>query len=171
MASQSVINFMKQQGFTEEIPSISGAHFAGLTFQPRIIGALVVLGILLQSRILFLMLSTILWWNALVPSLNPFEINVQPHDCLTSRATPAVAPGPRRFAQGMAATFVLIIGIGLMESWTITAYLFEWLIVVAISALLFGRFCLGSYIYHLLFGQLSFANATFPWARQKKFDK
>ena len=35
MASQSVVNFMKQQGFTEEIPLMRGAHFAGLNFQPR----------------------------------------------------------------------------------------------------------------------------------------
>ncbi len=118
------------------------------------------------------MLSTILWWSALVPSLNPFEI-VYNRTIASPRGRPPLlpAPGPRRFAQGMAATFVLIIGIALVESWTITAYLFEALIVVAISALLFGRFCLGSYIYHLLFGQPSFANATLPWARPKKFDK
>jgi hypothetical protein len=37
--------------------------------------------------------------------------------------------------------------------------------VVAFSALLFGRFCLGAYFYHLLRGRVAVANSTLPWAR------
>ena len=36
---------------------------------------------------------------------------------------------------------------------------------VALGALVFGRFCLGSYLYHLLRGETSFANRTLPWSR------
>ena len=40
------------------------------------------------------------------------------------------------------------------------------LLVVAFSALLFGRFCLGAYVFHLLRGEAAFANSTLPWARR-----
>ncbi|SRR6266545_128881 len=38
------------------------------------------------------------------------------------------------------------------------------LIAVAFAALLFGRFCLGAYVYHLLKGNVAFANGTCPWS-------
>jgi hypothetical protein len=47
---------------------------------------------------------------------------------------------------------------------TAAVWVFQVIFVVAISALLCGKFCLGAYIYHLLRGQFSFANATLPWA-------
>ncbi len=32
-------------------------------------------------------------------------------------------------------------------------------------ALIFGKFCLGSYVFHLLRGEAAFANRTLPWVR------
>jgi hypothetical protein len=29
----------------------------------------------------------------------------------------------------------------------------------------FGRFCLGAYLFHLLRGEVAFANSTLPWAK------
>ena len=85
---------------------------------------------------------------------------------IARRGKPALAPapGPRRFAQGMAATFMLLTGIFLVQGWMIGAYVMEGFIVVAVSALLFGKLCLGSYIYHVLRGKSAFANQTLPWA-------
>jgi hypothetical protein len=57
------------------------------------------------------------------------------------------------------------VGISLVEGWTIMAYAFDAFLVMAFSMLLFGKFCLGAYIYHLLRGEFAFANATLPWAR------
>ncbi|MND03541.1 hypothetical protein D3C83_234070 [compost metagenome] len=54
-------------------------------------------------------------------------------------------------------------GWALLQGWMVTAYVAEALIVVAMLALLFGKFCLGSYIFHLLRGRFAFANATLPW--------
>jgi hypothetical protein len=65
----------------------------------------------------------------------------------------------------MAASFMLGIGATLALGWSVTAYVLEALLVVALSALMFVRFCLGSYIFHLLTGQLRFANRTLPWAK------
>lgn len=168
MASHIVRNFMKQQGFPDEAAPTCDMHFAGLNFQPRIVGSLVVVGIILGSPILFLVLSGVLWWNVLVPARNPFELV---YNRLIAgprgkrRLVPA--PAPRRFAQGMAAAMMLIVAFALLQGWVITAWVFEGLLVVAFSLLLFGRFCLGAYIYHLLRGQVSFANATLPWARSR----
>jgi hypothetical protein len=157
---------MKQQGFAEEPATTCDMHFSGLYFQPRIVGPLVVVGILLRSPMFFFLLSAILWWNVLFPAWNPFELFynhllARPR----GRATLAPAPPPRRFAQGMAAAFMAVVAISLVQGWMVTAWVFEAGLVAAFAALLFGKFCLGAYIYHLLRGQFAFANATLPWAR------
>jgi len=46
-----------------------------------------------------------------------------------------------------------------------TAWIFEAFLVVAFSALLFGKFCLGAYVYLLLRGEVALANSTLPWVR------
>jgi hypothetical protein len=170
MASQTVRNFMRQQGFTEEPSQVCDMHFAGLYFQPRIVGTLVLVGIILRppaSSVLFLALCAILWWNVSVPQLNPFEVFYNRVIAAPRRKTPlAPAPGPRRFAQGMAAAMMLIVALALWQNWMITARVFEGLIVVAFAALLFGKFCMGAYFYHLLRGEWAFANQTLPWAHQ-----
>jgi len=171
MASQVVRNFMKQQGFAEEPSATCDMHFAGLYFQPRIVGSLVAAGVFLNATgtntwKLFVLLSAVLWWNVIFPALNPFEqfynrVLAAPR----GKTILAPAPGPRRFAQGMAAAFMLVAGVSLLQGWTIVAYIFEAGLVAAFSMLLFGKFCLGAYIYHLLRGEFAFANATLPWAR------
>ena len=180
MASQVVRNFMKQQGFAEEPPATCDMHFTGLYFQPRIVFPLVCVAIILHlwgylawaidyylaSVCLFFALSAVLWWNVALPALNPFErlynaVIAAPR----GKTILPPAPGPRRFAQGMAAAFMLVVGISLLQGWTIVAYIFEAGLVAAFSMLLFGKFCLGAYIYHLLRGEFAFANATLPWAR------
>jgi hypothetical protein len=77
------------------------------------------------------------------------------------------APGPRRFAQAMAGTFMLAIGLSLLYSWRTLAWSIEALLLLALAALVFGRFCLGSYIFLLLTGHTGFANRTLPWAREE----
>jgi hypothetical protein len=59
----------------------------------------------------------------------------------------------------------LIDGLCLLQGWQVTAWIFEAGLFAAFSALLFGKFCLGAYIYHLLRGEFDFANDTLPWAR------
>jgi hypothetical protein len=84
-------------------------------FQPRALGILVIMGLILQVWPLFLTLAAILWWNVLLPRLNPFDalynrLIANPRGQLP--LTPA--PAPRRMAQGMAATFMLAIGLFLL---------------------------------------------------------
>ena len=115
MSSPVIQNFMKQQGFAAEPPDACNMHFAGLYFQPRIVFPTLLVGILLQSPAIFLAVSALLWWNVLVPRLNPFE-QVYNRFLAARRGTPPLvpAPGPRRFAQAMAAAFTLGAGLCLL---------------------------------------------------------
>ena len=64
----------------------------------------------------------------------------------------------------MAGSFMLAIGICLLSDWLLAAWILQGLLMAALSALILGRFCLGSYIYFLLHGKRGFANRTLPWA-------
>jgi hypothetical protein len=105
-------------------------------------------------------------WNTVFPRRNPFE---RFYDRVIGRrrGLPRLepAPAPRRFLQGLATTFMLVVGLALSFSWRTTAYVFEGLLMVAFAALRDGRFCAGAYIYHVLRGRVNFAVATCPWSR------
>jgi hypothetical protein len=161
-----VQNFMRQQGFAPEPADACNMHFAGLYFQPRIVFPLVMLGILLQSPAVFLTLSAVLWLNVIVPRFNPFE-QAYNRFVAARRGTPPLvpAPGPRRFAQAVAAAFTLAAGLCLIQGWNVASWVFQAFLVVAFSALLFGKFCLGAWVFHILRGEVAFANSTLPWAR------
>jgi hypothetical protein len=130
------------------------------------VGVVVVAGVIMQSPAVFAVLAAVLWWGALVPRLNLFDLiyNVTlGQRAGASRLGPA--PVPRRFAQGMAGTFAAAIAASLAAELWILAWVLEALFVVAVVALVFGRFCLGSFVYHLLHGRAGFAMKTLPWGR------
>jgi hypothetical protein len=64
----------------------------------------------------------------------------------------------------MAAAFSLGAGLALLAGRAPLAWVLQAFLVVAFVALLFGKFCLGAYVYHLLRGRTTFANSTLPWA-------
>jgi hypothetical protein len=158
--------FVRQQGF-RDAPAASCAHqYSALMFQPRLLAGIVLLAILLQSAAMFLVLAGILWWNALVPPRNPFDALYNRAIAATRNLPPLTpAPAPRRFAQGMAGTILGGAGLALLAGRPGLAWILEGLVVVALGALVLGRFCLGSYLYHVLRGEASFANRTLPWSR------
>jgi hypothetical protein len=160
-------NFILQQGLAEPPAASCPMEYSALHFQPRIVALVLLVGVILQEPAVFLVLAAVLWWSALLPRWNPF-------DALYNRTVarrPArfvlpPAPAPRRFAQGMAGTFALAIGISLLRGWIRTAIVLEILLLVAVAALVFGGFCLGSFVFHFLRGQGAFARRTLPWARR-----
>ena len=163
--SETEVNFIRQQGF-EASAHTCDTQYPALMFQPRVIGVLVLAGVLLQSAPLFLTLSAVLWLSALMPSLNPFDRLYNNLVAARKRLPPlTAAPVPRRFSQGMAATFMLVIGVSLFAGWNTVAWALEALMLVALSALIFGAFCAGSYVFHLLTGNGEFARRTLPWSR------
>lgn len=172
MSSPVIQNFMRQQGFPDEASGSCDLHFAGLYFQPRIVFPSIVAGVILNiagfvsaASAVFLALSIVLWWNTLVPRLNPFELVYNRRARLRGSPELGTAPAPRRFAQGMAASLLTGASLCLILGAVTAAAVLEGLLVVAFAALLFGRFCLGAYVYHVLRGEAAFANSTLPWAR------
>jgi hypothetical protein len=160
------LNFIRQQGFKDASAGSCSYQYPALMWQPRIIGALVLVGVWLQSWEYFFALWVLLWWNAAVPRLNPFDVLynlavAQPRNL----PSPGPAPSPRRFAQVMAGSFMLAIGVSLRSSLRGLAWSLEAVLLAALGALIFGRFCLGSYVFHLVSGQARFANRTLPWSR------
>jgi hypothetical protein len=143
------LGFIRQQGFA--VTTADDDFYAALMFQPRIVLFLGVLGAVLQSPWFFLALSALLWWNAFIPARNPFDA-IYNHLIAYPRRLPALgaAPSPRRFAQGMAATDALVIATALFFQAWITTWVFQAVFVAGAAAVVFGRFCSGSYVYHLL---------------------
>ncbi|MEP6767049.1 MAG: DUF4395 family protein [Acidobacteriota bacterium] len=111
-------NFILQQGFSEPAAACCPPQYSALLFQPRLVGVVVLAGAALQEPRIFLALAAVLWWCALAPHWNLFEalynrtVGRRPGGTPLSRA-----PAPRRFAQGMAGTLALAIGISLALGW------------------------------------------------------
>ncbi|HET7101353.1 MAG TPA: DUF4395 family protein [Terriglobia bacterium] len=163
--SSSIDRFMAQQGFGDEEPSRRRWHFLALQFQPVALGLLVLIGIVSQSQGIFFLLAAVLAWNVALPQFNIFE---RIYDWVVaipmSKPKLEPAPAPRRFAQGMAASFMALTGLSLAFGWMIAAYVFEAFLVAALVALIAGKFCMGAYIFHTLQGRRDFANSTCPWS-------
>jgi hypothetical protein len=135
-------------------------------FQPRVIAAVVAAGTVTQAWQPFASLSVLLCWNVAFPRLNPFDAF---HNRFVARPRgreplpPAV--GPRLFAQSIAATTTGGAAASLYLHATVPAILFQVAVITALTMLLVGRLCLGTYLFHLLKGKAAFANRTLPWAR------
>ena len=162
------LNFIRQQGFRDASPKACDYQFQALMWQPRAIGILVLIGLAFQSWLYFLLLSALLWWNVVLPTLNPFDV-LYNRAVAKPKGLPQLspAPAPRRFAQAMAGSFMLGIGVSLVFGWNILAWTLEGILLIALAALIFGRFCLGSYLFLLFTRQVEFANRTLPWARNE----
>lgn len=160
------VNFVRQQGFQDATSETCNVQYPALMWQPRMIGLLVLLGLVFQVGPYFIALAALLWWNAILPGLNPFDAL---YNCLVAKpkglARLNPAPAPRRFAQGIAGTFMMVIGLSLLFEMRWLAYAFEGLLLTALGALIFGRFCLGSYLFLLFTRQSDLANRTLPWSR------
>jgi hypothetical protein len=135
---------------------VTAAHiddelYSALMLQPRVIGVVVALGIVAQSPLLFLALSAVQLWSALVPSRNPFDAYYNYVVAVPrGRAPLAIAPAPRRFAMGMAGTVALTIGIALLAGATMTAWVFQGLFTVAVIQVVVADVCGAANVYHLL---------------------
>jgi hypothetical protein len=160
------VNFVRQQGFWDASSATCDYQYPALMWQPRAIGSLVLLGLVLQAWPYFLVLCALLWWNAAVPRLNPFDA-LYNYLVARPRGLPRLgpAPSPRRFAQAMAGSFMLAIGLALFFGSRSLAWALEAVLLAALGALILGRFCLGSYLFLLFTGQVGLANRTLPWAR------
>lgn len=165
MPDDTRVRFVRQQGFRSGSHHFCQRRYPALMLQPRLVGILLVVGIVLQEAWFFLALGAVLVACGLLPRLNPFDAL---YNALAAgredwpKLPPA--PGPRRFAQGLAGTLMLVIGAAQLSGlhWVVAGV--EVFLLVAVAALVFGRFCLGSYLFLHLRGDADFARRTVPWA-------
>jgi hypothetical protein len=154
MSKTAKHQFVRQQGFTDIPAESCGYQYSALMFQPRLLAVLVLLAIALQSAAVFLVLGVVLWWNVLMAPRNPFDA-VYNRAIAAPRNLPSLtpAPAPRRFAQAIAGTLLAGAGLALLVGWPRLSWILQGVIALAVGALVFGRFCLGSHIYHLVRGR------------------
>ena len=145
---QSEIGFIRQLGYTTANPDHQ--LYVALMFQPRTIAAVLTMGLALQSSWLFLALSAVLWWGALVPKRNLFDAAYNFVAYRRGLAPVGAAPAPRRFARSVAGTVALTIGTALLMGSTVTAWILEGLFAIAIVAVVIGRFCAPANLYLVL---------------------
>jgi len=162
------LNFVRQQGFVSCTPTSCGYEFPALMWQPRVTAVLVLLGILLESGWFFIVLAAIVCWSVVVPGWSPFDA-IYYHLVLKRRGHPrlAPAPAPRRFAQALATAFMLAIGVAMLTGRDELAWSLQRILLLFLMLLIFGRFCVGSYLWHLLTRGLTVANQTLPWKRSE----
>jgi hypothetical protein len=148
---QSEAGFIRQLGYPAG--ATHDRLYAALMFQPRVVALVLALGVLLQSPGLFLLLSLVLGWSALVPERSPFDAAYN-RLVARPRGFPELgpAPAPRRFAAAMAATQTLAIAAALLLGARTTAWVLEGLTAVAVLAVAVGRFCAGAAMYYRLTG-------------------
>ena len=159
-------NFIRQQGLESPAPGSSRALMAALLFQPWIVLLWFVAGWWARSAPAFLALSLTVALGAVLPAWNLFELLYRSLPWNRGgRALLRPAPAPRRFAQGLAAAFAAGIGFSLLAGEDRLALGIAVMFAIAIVALVLGKFCLGSFVFHLVRGRVAFALQTLPWAR------
>ena len=148
---QSEIEFIRQLGYKNVHPD--HRLYVALMFQPRTVTCVVALGVVLQSAGLFLALAAVLWLGAVVPTRNLFDVVFNRLiACPGGLPRLGVAPAPRRFAQAMAGTMALAIGVALLSGATLTAWALEGLFLIATMSVVVGRVCGPAILYLRLTG-------------------
>ena len=141
--------FIRELGFDEGQDGL----YRALMFQPRVVGTLLGVGILLQQPWLFLALCAMLWWGALFPASNPFDVLYNVAVAHPFGGPPLrIVPAPKRFAASLAGTFALAIALALGAGLTHAAWVLEGALGVAVLEVVILRSCRGANIYHRLFG-------------------
>jgi hypothetical protein len=169
-------NFILQQGLCEPVAGTCPIQYSALLFQRRLIGIWLAIATILQAQLMFFALAAVLWWSALVPRFNIFDA-LYNWILARSRGTSLTpAPAPRRFAQFLAGTFALAIGISLVLGWRTTALVLEGFFIAAVGLLVFGGvlsrfFCLScpAWAHRLCQANSSLGYGCLTWAPRSRF--
>jgi hypothetical protein len=140
----SQIRLVAQLGYP--ITGDAPAWYGAVTFQPKMIGVILLTGALSQSPAVFLGLSLVLLVGAFVPKGNLFDA-IYNRTVLRRGSPLPPAPAPRRFAQGLAGTIAAIIAAALFVGWPLLAWSLQALFAVAVVAVVFGDSCAGAVIW------------------------
>jgi hypothetical protein len=154
-------NFILEQGLrAPDDPGSASMLYAALQFQPRLIGALVLIGVGFQAPELFLALGAALLCSALAPRWNPFNaLYNYPLGSKRGSFLLRSAP-PRIFAEAMAGCLAVTIGALLARGHDRSALLLEGVFVLANAAVVFRQFCFGAFLFSWFKNRL-FGNRVF----------
>jgi len=145
----SKIQFIRSLGYLES--HADDQLYAALMLQPRIVGSITVIGVLLQAPSVFLALSAALTWSALVLTRSVFDAIYNYGVARPRNLEPlAPAPAPRRFAGGLAGIVTLAIGVALLTGATATAWALQAVMAIAVTGVVVGRSCAGADLYNAL---------------------
>lgn len=151
---------LESQGFSSVADDAAAAALArAARFQPRATLALLLAGVGVAASgqvspvvpaAWFGTLAGLAWLAVAVPATNVFD---RAWDALAGEPRLGTPPTPRRFSQGIAATFLTTIaalfGAGLLPA----AFAVSGVMAVAASLAAFADVCIGSLVHNLLFGR------------------
>jgi hypothetical protein len=157
-------NFIVQQGFSPSCPTTCDLEYSALLFMPRLLGLAFVTAAVLRLPTVFFALGVLLWWCVVAPRFNPLNALYNWVLAPVSGVTLTPAPAPRRFSQFLGGTFALAIAASQATGAHTTALVLQAILLAAVSAVVFGGFCLGSFLFHVLRGRPDVAMQTLPWA-------
>ena len=157
-------NFIVQQGFSPSCQTTCDLQYSALLFMPRLLGLAFVTAAILRLPTMFFALGVLLWWCVVAPRLNPLNALYNWVMAPVSGVTLTPAPAPRRFSQFLGGSFALAIAASQATGARTTALVLQAILLAAVSAVVFGGFCLGSFLFHILSGRRDVAMRTLPWA-------
>jgi hypothetical protein len=157
-------NFIVQQGFTPSCATTCELQYSALLFMPRLFGLAFFAAAVLRLPGVFFALGVLLWWCVVAPRFNPLNGLYNWVMAPVSGVTLTPAPAPRRFSQFLGGSFALGIAASHATGARTTALVLQAILLAAVSAVVFGGFCLGSFLFHILRGRPDIAMRTLPWA-------
>jgi hypothetical protein len=157
-------NFIVQQGFSPSSPTTYDLQYSALLFMPRLLGLAFVTAAVMRLPTVFFALGVLLWWCVVAPRFNPLNALYNWVMSPVSGVTLTPAPAPRRFSQFLGGSFALAIAASQTTGARTTALVLQGILLAAVSAVVFGGFCLGSFLFHVLRGRRDVAMRTLPWA-------
>jgi hypothetical protein len=148
LKANSKRSFILQQGMDPpDDPEQESILYSALQSQPRLIGALIVSGVCLQSPGIFFAVGAALLCSAIEPRWNPFNA-LYNYTSGTKRGLFLLRSAqPRIFAEAMGGSLAVAIAILLAFEQTGPALLFEGLFLLANAAVVFSRFCFGAVLF------------------------
>jgi len=157
-------NFIVQQGFSPSCSTTCDLQYSALLFMPRLLGLAFLAAAVLRLPTMFFALGMLLWWCVGAPRFNPLNWLYNWVMAPVSGVTLTPAPAPRRFSQFLGGSFALAIAASQATGAYTTALVLQAILLAAVSAVVFGGFCLGSFLFHILRGHRDVAMRTLPWA-------
>ena len=157
-------NFIVQQGFSPSSATMRDLQYSALLFMPRLLGLAFLSAAILRLPTVFFALGVLLWWCVVAPRFNPLNALYNWVMAPVSGVTLTPAPAPRRFSQFLGGSFALAIAATQATGARTTALVLQGILLAAVSAVVFGGFCLGSFLFHVIRGRPDVAMRTLPWA-------